>query len=282
MQPAQEQSEPFKQESKESGIECVWMSAGLIRYKLCDYAFDCENCPFDKAFRNPASASRRAATAPASDHRGSAQQGSSAEEPVRGYKLAEMLFYHPCHCWVRVEDQGRIRTGVDDFAQKLVGPISSVALPEIGSRIGTGSSIWSISHQFGKTTLTTPIQGTVQLINRYLFDRPTLVNRDPYGEGWAMIIQPENLEQSLKALAYGETARTWFERDVDRLNEAYRLVWGDRPDIGVTMQDGGGRFHDFTQLFAGDQVTRLIDSFLSDPASRRFEYSDSAMRTKGR
>lgn len=33
-------------------MKCIWMEAGVVDYKLCDLEFDCENCPFDRSFRN--------------------------------------------------------------------------------------------------------------------------------------------------------------------------------------------------------------------------------------
>ncbi|MFL6213964.1 MAG: glycine cleavage system protein H [Blastocatellia bacterium] len=177
------------------------------------------------------------------------------------------VFYHQGHVWARVEDEGRVRVGLDDFGQRLVGRIYSVALPTPGTEAQAGTSCWRISHQAGDTPLLAPVPGIVQQVNAKLVERPSLVNRDPYGEGWAFVIQPTKLEQSLKPLYFGERAARWCAESVARLqDEAAALLARSSPDIGATMTDGGLAVADLRLLLDADQFHQLINLFLSNPA----------------
>jgi glycine cleavage system H lipoate-binding protein len=149
----------------------------------------------------------------------------------------------------------------------MVGRIYSVALPTPGTQAQAGTTCWRISHQLGDTPLLAPVPGIVQQVNGKLSDRPSLVNRDPYGEGWAFVVEPTQLKESLKPLYYGEHAARWFACEVTRLqNETAALLQRSSPGIGATMTDGGLAVADLHLLLDADQFHQLINSFLANPA----------------
>lgn len=247
-----------KGESKAgSRAECVWMLAGVVDYKLCDRDYDCESCPLDKAFRDAAH-----------DHRSSHPHLATQSEPgdVQGYKLAPMLFYHPAHVWARIEDEGTVRVGLDDFGQSLTGRIYAVDLPAEGGPVEGSRPCWRIAHQAGETALASPVTGTIQQVNSKLTGHPSLINRDPYSEGWALVIKPARLEECLKQLYYGRKADLWYQKDIQRLHQAVADAL-PASSIGVTMQDGGSHINDFTSLLTADQMRQVISSFLSVPSA---------------
>lgn len=248
-----------KAESEAAGrhAECVWMLAGVVDYKLCDRDFDCESCPLDQAFRDAAHAHRASRPLVALESGGA---------DLREYQIAPMLFYHPGHVWARIEEEGTVRVGLDDFGQSLTGRIYAVDLPREGAQVEGSRSCWRIAHQAGETALAAPVTGTVHRVNNKLTAHPSLLNRDPYSEGWALIIKPDRLEECLKQLYYGRKVELWYRSDIQRL---YQSVADALPasTVGVTMQDGGSRINDFTSLLTADQMRQVIDSFLSVPSA---------------
>jgi hypothetical protein len=115
--------------------------------------------------------------------------------------------------------------------------------------------------------LATPVAGIVLELNRKLAEQPSLINRDPYGEGWVMTIEPVRLEECLKQLLYGQKAIAWYERDIELLYQRLNQLLTDAPAaVGATMHDGGARIRDFTTTLAADQIRQLLDSFLTVPA----------------
>jgi len=177
-----------------------------------------------------------------------------------------MLFYHRSHLWARIEDKGVVRVGLDDFGQSLTGRIYAVELPEEGQVAGESEAVWRIAHPGGQTRLTTPITGVVLRTNSRLAVHPSLINRDPYGEGWAFVIRPSHLEECLKRLFYGRRVEQWYRNDVTRLRRAINDA-SPLSSVGPTMNDGGTHLKDLTSLLTADQLRRIIDSFLSVPVA---------------
>jgi glycine cleavage system H protein len=93
------------------------------------------------------------------------------------------------HEWARAEN-GRLRVGITDYAQDALGDVVYVDLPEIGSTV-------SASHAFGEVESTksvsdvfSPIDGTIVERNPLLEDHPELVNEQPFGDGWLVLVDP--------------------------------------------------------------------------------------------
>lgn len=251
---------PDFDDRKGDPMKCVWMLGGVVDYKLCDRRYECEQCPFDAAIREGAHL-----------HRGIEQLDSSAGRiNVQGYELMPLLFYHPNHLWARIEDAGSVRIGLDDFGQRLMGRLYAIELPEPGTRVAGNAACWRVAHHAGETSLAAPVSGHVLEVNTGLLQHPSLINRDPYGEGWALVIQPDHLEQCLQRLYYGSRAEHWYERDTEKLYRAMgEMLLPTLPGVGPTMQDGGSRSSNFTSLLTAEQMRQMINSFLSAPVSDR-------------
>lgn len=258
---------------------CFWMLAGVVDYKLCDRQYDCEHCPLDRALREGAAFSARPAsepTEPTPDQLHAEGKSHPAEfVKVRGYEWCGPRFYHPNHLWAGIEAEGQVRIGLDDFGQKLVGRIYFVHLPEPGARVSGEAASWRIVHQAGETALATPMTGTVLQRNEKLRQLPSMINYDPYGQGWVMVIEPARLAESLKALYYGQAARQWYERETERLHqELLELVKRLRPDVGATLQDGGTLGEDVLRTIDADQLQQVIAQFLSASVGHQFGSPD--------
>lgn len=97
------------------------------------------------------------------------------------------------HEWLRMEgDQGVI--GVTDFAASELGDIVYIELPGTGTSIKAGESLGSIETVKAVEDLYSPVSGVVVDVNVKLEDNPELVNEDPFGDGWMVRLQVENLE----------------------------------------------------------------------------------------
>jgi glycine cleavage system H lipoate-binding protein len=253
-------------------LKCVWMLAGVVGYKLCDREYDCEHCAFDLAMREtPPSLAHQPSAAPEAVWSVPATTGDQAAgtADIMGYELAGSLFYHPGHVWARVEEEGRVRVGLDDFGQQLVGRVYSVNLPAPGDRVSPRGGCWRIAHQCGEATLAAPVTGVVHHVNEKLAQHPSLINHDPYHHGWAMVIGPDDLMGSLKDLYFGEHSRRWYEQEVERLHQELVGLAGPPSDLGVTLQDGGRRIEDLTRVIESRQLRQMIDRFLSPALEER-------------
>ena len=144
-----------------------------------------------------------------------AAQSGSRREPVApilqpslagGFKVPESFRFHPGHTWALSESPNLVRIGVDDFASKLVGgKIEAVQLPQRGQWIRQGQKVWSVIRNGQKIEMVSPIEGSVADVNDELVKNPTLLNKDPYGEGWMVkmkVDNPADVDALLDAAGY--------------------------------------------------------------------------------
>jgi glycine cleavage system H lipoate-binding protein len=235
-------------------LNCLWMEAGVVGYKLCDRGYDCDRCPFDEGLHGH----------PKPDLALSDRCDESAVGvvSVQGCEVGRNLFYHPGHSWARIEADGVVRVGLDDFARRMLGTAYSLALPSRNQELKRDQASWNITHQSGVTTVASPVSGKVLNVNSNLLLRPALINRDPYGEGWAMTIEPADLRSCLQRLMYGEKARQWLVNEIDRLRSVINQVLNDDHDgIIPTMTDGGLLTREFLHGLSVEQTRRVISSF---------------------
>ena len=231
--------------SANNALKCCWMVAGVVAYKLCDQRFECETCSFDHAIRNRGA---RLFT-------GVREGRISSEDPA-----GRWLLFHPRHTWARIESEGKIRTGLDDFGRRLAGQIYCVELPEPGTAVRAGEPAWTIAHHDGKIALASPVTGIVEEVNGELRHQPSLANRDPYGDGWAMVVAPSNLPGDLRRLKYGADD-AWLSAETER------LVRNLSPGSQSTLMDGGHLIDNIHEAIPASERARLIELFLSAQAS---------------
>jgi glycine cleavage system H protein len=110
------------------------------------------------------------------------------------------------HLWVKSEGT-RVRIGIDELGCSAAGTISYVDLHRPGKRmLRIGGSFGTIEANKFVGALRTPVRGEIVETNPGLAADPRLVNRDPYGDGWFVVIEPSHPEEDLARLVQGEQA----------------------------------------------------------------------------
>ncbi|ABK18483.1 glycine cleavage system protein H [Syntrophobacter fumaroxidans] len=248
--------------------QCIWMKAGIVNYKLCQNAYDCTSCPFDKAM------SRKVVEKPTAlvswqdikrrkpfferecrhmltgrvqfkfcannyqckvcefDQFLDEQDLATATSPVRtdkvsGFALASGYYYHEGHSWARIEHGGFVRLGIDDFALRLLGSPTGISLPKIGTRLKRGENGWSIRREEHYASVLSPMDGTVMATNQSASKQPGLSKKDPYGEGWLIVVDPQGgLRKQTKHLLFEKRAVAWLDAEAKKLEEMVMSVYG--------------------------------------------------------
>lgn len=112
--------------------------------------------------------------------------------------------YHREHSWVRVE--GKTATiGITDYAQQQLGDIVYVELPEIDTEIDADSELTEIESTKATSPMVSPVSGTVREVNEDLADTPEIINEDPYGNGWIVVVDmtdPSELNDLMSKAEY--------------------------------------------------------------------------------
>jgi glycine cleavage system H protein len=106
--------------------------------------------------------------------------------------LPDELRYSPDHEWVRMES-GSARVGITDYAQDQLGDIVYVELPSIGVRVEQGAVFATVESVKSVSECIMPITGEITAVNASLTDDPSILNRSPYGDGWMVLVKPDNL-----------------------------------------------------------------------------------------
>lgn len=232
---------------------CVWMTTGLITYKLCVRNYDCEACIFDQVMRDEMGVqnSRQASEA---------AMVAELRQKETAPRATAALFYHQNHCWVNVEHPDQARLGMDDILAKLVSRIKTVALPQEGAIVTQGQCFAHIIQETHILQLIAPLSGTVLTANPRLKKDPQLLANDPWDEGWLVTIQPENLEHDLKSLLFGRKAQAWLQNKEQVVAKASAAMLNQNSGLlGPTLQDGGEQIAGFVDLLSSEQLEQLIE-----------------------
>ncbi len=101
----------------------------------------------------------------------------------------EELKYNEEHTWLRLEDDGTGRVGITTYAQEQLKEVVFVELPEVGDAVTRMEPFGVIESIKATNDLYSPVSGEVVEINPALEAEPGSVNRDPYGDGWMIVIR---------------------------------------------------------------------------------------------
>ena len=119
----------------------------------------------------------------------------------------EGVYYHEAHDWLSVDgDTGT--TGITDYAQSELGDIVFLELPDVGTQVVLGEPYGTVEAVKTVADLISPVSGKVVEVNDQLQEDASLVNTDPYGEGWTIRIRlsdTSELSELMSAEAYRES-----------------------------------------------------------------------------
>ncbi|MCK4614829.1 MAG: glycine cleavage system protein GcvH [Thermoplasmata archaeon] len=134
---------------------------------------------------------------------------------IEGYNMPDELYYHKDHAWVRLESDGTVRVGMNDFYQKTAGDTTYIDLPFEGDDVSQGETCGKIQSAKWVGKFVSPLSGEIIEANEELEDDCTLINKDPYVEGWIMVLKPSDLDEELKELIHGEDVKPWLLKEIE-------------------------------------------------------------------
>ncbi|MDQ7096612.1 glycine cleavage system protein GcvH [Desulfosporosinus sp. PR] len=108
--------------------------------------------------------------------------------------LLEDRRYDSEHAWARIKGD-EVFIGISDFAQDQLGDIVFIELPSVGAVLKKGDVFGQAESVKSVSALYMPVSGEVVAVNENLADTPDTVNKDPYEEGWMIIVKPNDLSE---------------------------------------------------------------------------------------
>lgn len=242
---------------------CLWMSAGLVSYKLCDRDFDCERCPLDAALRGD---SRE--PVPATDG------GRGAVPGGPPFSFPDDRRYADGHTWVRlaapaVGATDLARVGVDAFAVALALPVHRVIpIGSGGRRAAAGAPLGELELDGGFLPVASPVTGRLHAWNPLWEDGSAAggaaLAASPYDEGWIAEIALADRRQ-LDALAGADAARETALLDLRRFRRraALHLLAADAACPGPALPDGGQILTDLRSILGPRRYLELLRELLA-------------------
>ena len=229
-------------------LPCVWMTAGLISYKLCTREYDCENCPLDAALQG------------GDEEVTGAKQDGPTE--TQGWEFRPDRSYHPLHSWAMVVEGNRVRWGLDVFAARMLNHVSSVVLPALHTRLQRGQRGCWLMDESEMVPVCAPVSGTVLSINPSVQMDPALINASPYDQGWLVEVQcPGDLEE-LAGLLPAADLREKTAKQLRQLHRSASRELAKGASLGPTLADGGEQLADLRRILGASRYHRLILPFL--------------------
>ena len=171
------------------------------------------------------------------------------------FSVAPGVALHHGHAWAARAGTA-VLLGLDDFAEKLIGPMKAIQLPPPGTRLRQGEPAWTVRADGKALEMLSPVDGVVEVANETAAGHPEIVSADPYGRGWLLRVRDTNWSTSASSLLSGPSARAFMEQTAEVLRA--RLD----PQMGAVLQDGGHPVHGIAREIAPDDWDTLAREFL--------------------
>lgn len=229
-------------------IRCVWMTAGVLSYQLCERKLDCEYCPLDSALRQTFI-----------NQQVLHGQNRPVIEPPAAKQSHRNMLYGRRHMWVSSLDDHTTRLGLEPGLTSVLISPKAVVLPSIGDRVVRNKVCAWIVLDGGTLPIASPISGKVSGSNAYLAENPHAICSSPLDQGWLFdIVTDGPIVRDADLLALSDAALVYAE-DQKRFQAmlSAELSKADA-DIGLTMADGGEALESLSEMLGPSKYFKLV------------------------
>jgi glycine cleavage system H lipoate-binding protein len=252
---------------------CLWMQAGVVKFKNCDNYYDCTSCKYDHAMGLKVAKGKQISWQEAMKRRpdldrvcrhsltsridkrmcaydyecGKCDFDQYFEDiwttktkaipdeiqQIKGFDVPMGYYFHNGHAWARIESGGYIRVGLDDFALKVLGEADALDLPLIGKELDQSKAGWGLKRKDNLADVLSPIDGVIMEVNSKVRENPKLANHEPYGDGWLFMVRTPDVRRTMKQLMVDQDSLSWMNTEVSELEGMIEDV------AGPLAADGG-------------------------------------------
>ena len=252
---------------------CLWMQAGVVKFKSCDNYYDCTSCKYDHAMEQKVANGKQISWQEAMKRRpdldrvcrhtltGRIEKRTCAYDvecgkcdfdqyfedvwttkaktfptemqQVKGFDVPMGYYFHNGHAWARIESGGYIRVGLDDFALKVLGEADALDLPLIGKELDQSKAGWGLKRKDNLADVLSPVDGVIMEVNSKVRENPRLANNEPYGDGWLFMVRTPDVKGTMNKLMVDQDSLSWINEEVSQLETMIEEV------AGPLAADGG-------------------------------------------
>ena len=258
---------------------CVWMSAGIINYKLCDRDFQCEDCEFNKAMQGMLPQSR--IENPTFDkHR--TKRNDATSLLINRYLYSLFFdctihldrFYHPSHLWFMAESENVIKVGIDKTVIKIIEPVEKIILPQVGEIVSKNQLILWIVRNGKMLPLHSPLAGKIIERNDRLLHEGLKQVLD--ADDFCFKLQDDGIRDKIQQLCSSIPRLESFDENISIVKKHLEKAFHQNvpKEIGVTLADGGD-FQTCIEKVVGENIFHeMLNELFSSIPSR--EADDNA------
>jgi len=141
---------------------------------------------------------------------------------VRGCNIPEDRFYWvEKHVWARLEADDTLTIGITDVAQNMAKGIVNATPKDPGRTVQKGKSAGTLESGKWVGPVTSPVTGEIVEVNETMKGKPSLINSDPYGDGWFVRIKPTDWAGESVALVTGDAAVAAYQKFMEEQNISF-------------------------------------------------------------
>ncbi|UCE52160.1 MAG: glycine cleavage system protein H [Desulfobacterales bacterium] len=256
---------------------CLWMQAGVAKFKNCDNYYDCTSCKYDHAMGQKAAKGKQFTWQEAMRRRPDMDrvcrhslthrierricaydfECSKCDfdqyfedvwttknksvpfeiQQVKGFDVPMGYYFHDGHAWARIESGGYIRVGLDDFSLKLLGQADALDLPLMGKELDQGKIGWGLKRKENLADVLSPVDGVIVEVNSKVRENPQLANREPYSGGWLFMIRTPDIKGTMNKLMTDQNSLAWMNQEVTHLESMIEDIAGPLAADGGYLAD---------------------------------------------
>jgi len=260
-----------------SATPCLWMQAGVVKFKNCDNYYDCTSCKYDHAMDLKVAKGKQTSWQEAMKRRPDLDRVcrhsltnridkrmcaydyecgkcdfdqyfediwttktkalSGEMQQIKGFDVPMGYYFHNGHAWARIESGGYIRVGLDDFALKMLGQADALDLPLIGKELDQSKVGWGLKRKDNLADVLSPIDGVIMEVNSKVRQNPKLANHEPYGDGWLFMVRTPDVKDTMKKLMVDRDSLSWMNTEVNELESMIEDVAGPLAADGGYLAD---------------------------------------------
>ncbi|MFZ1291601.1 MAG: response regulator [Melioribacteraceae bacterium] len=148
------------------------------------------------------------------------------------------VFISKSHCWLAIDQDGKAKVGIDDFAKKIIGKIDDINFPNLGMKINVNQPLFSIKQGHRKIIFNSPVTGNVAQINNNLKENIDSLEISSYENNWVCSIDADNLDNEIRNLHIGNSAVALYQEDIEKYMEEISKLKPNTDEIKETIFKG--------------------------------------------
>lgn len=222
-------------------LKCIWMTSGVIDYKLCDNNFDCENCPFDKVIRNLSNVKE-------TQFNGIVDAANTIFNKLQSIKYDNNIMYLKNNLIAKEICANTFYLGINPILVCFLDNVNSMIVDECRKNISAGQQIIKIDGDWGSVSISSPI-------NFLIYNKVGDPTDNPIKSQWFAImgaIHQDVLSSKLRKEEWDKM----HAKAISVITEIKTQI----PKVGDTMMDGGTQIKFLHQLVGKNRYIDMLNS----------------------